>query len=643
MFACRRLLGLTAVGAPTHVRFNHSNNSTESTRDTDKTAASVGDPSKVVSSDSAQKLNLSLRLTDADFGAMVKATKAAMAKERLWRDLTVGSEVDISSESGPNVAIIPKHTVLPKPLGDRSSCFTTVAAEPQGARVDLSGDTRDNVLGNDNPMSSTVTSAVQDRTLTPGVRYGLMDTLRDCLISGDWPKSMRMFESAIQTACNNGKGADTSFTAMRSSDSVINNEMLEGLHRFNATTPVGSFAMNLERYRGILRWSGGHYYLLMKLLLSRHRIEEVERVWDVMKRIGYVEYRMNERTCNQLIALCRTDTKQDIVSPLLHPTKETHNREKEFRTSLVLELENWAEKKHVTLSGRNETTARVARVAHMLRSEGSKDGKDEAVGSIGHGLRVGDFSGLLRRCNSEESTARVLQMMEKLNVPRDGQIYSALIAALRQPHYQLCGSEENLSQSDGTKEAYDAHRKRRLKRARQWYDECPEESRTIDVCNEMLLITRGGSAEDVDYANLLTDIRGTPLTILGSDDTGSDTIAFSKNEGRSRPQIPVPRWKIPPNGRTYEVMVLHCRHHEEWPVVWALYDEMMERNVKGTQRLYQMLLEIVQRHPPCGRDRNTVVLELYEDMKRFGLDVTDIKSTASVVNSWCATRRKRRW
>nr|CCD12610.1 unnamed protein product [Trypanosoma congolense IL3000] len=597
------------------------------------------------SADFSSKLNLSLQLGDLDIDAVVKATKAAMAKEKLWR------EVALAHESGVTNDTVKESVMTQTPLVSSSRQTDTQSVQPShivnkndasAVQSPLRGG---DVAGNCGTLSSI--DIIPKQPVASTTRYGLMDSLRDCLLIGDWAKAMRMFQMAVQTACNNATEATSAPRtppAVQDAQVTVDGEMLQLLCRINATSPADTSSMNLTRYRGILRWNGGHYYLLMKLLLSRHRVVEAEQVWDVMKRIGYVEFRMDERTFNRLMGLCLSTVTTGAALPVLQPKKEVADREKAFQEQLTSELKKWAEKRDITYgSHHNKQVARVARAANMVSGADASSDNDSLAKLNTGGLKVGDFAGLLRRCNSEQSTSRVLEMMEKCSVPRDGQIYSALIASLRQPHYQLSTESNEAPEVEGTKDTYDAYRRRRLQRARQWFEECPESQRIADVFNEMLLITRGGEAEDAEYDNLLLQFRGAPLRV--SSDRGGDAedSSNSKSSGPSACVVTPPQWRVPPNGKTYEVMIQHCRYRGEWPVLWTLYDEMMDRNVKGTRRLYQILMEVVHRHPPEGRDKNTVVLQLYEDMRRFGLELTDIRSTASVVNSWSATRRRFRW
>ncbi|KAH8603497.1 hypothetical protein ERJ75_001822100 [Trypanosoma vivax] len=588
------------------------------------------------------KLDLKLRLDQADFSAMVKATKMAMMREKLWKEAVTEHEVDISRETVPESLYTSKSApaskeMVPACARDDKKCEEVIGsnAGEHGGLLVAEGESNER-LARPSPRSS----------LAANTRYGLMDTLRDCLLSGDWSKGVRLFEAAVEMSSG-------IVTATSPSDKLVHNEAsshslatlenkddpFEVLRRINATTPSNASLLNVERPRGILRWGGGHFFLLMKLLLSRHRIEEAERLWEVMKRIGYVEYHMDNHTFANFTSLVRGNKAPDAVASVLQPKKEVRDRAEAFRLLMARELDAWAQKRHGSPGEPRRTSLRSARSGNVAKD--SDDNQTEGAETVlsGKGLKVGDFAGLLRRCNSNESTCRVLSTMEKHNVVRDGPIYSSLIASLRQPHYALT-PDDNVAGRELTKEEFDAHRRKRLERAREWFMECPENNRTIDVFNEMLLITRGGAEEDMEYDKLLMDLRGAPLSLdtekplpCGIGDNGSD----------GRPRLVSPHWRVQPNGRTYEILLTHCKYKGDWPIIWALYNEMMERNVRGTPRLYQLLLEVARLHPPQGRQSNSLVMELYHDMRRQGIELTEVGSTVSIVNAWCATRRRRRW
>ncbi|ORC88379.1 polyadenylation/uridylation factor 2 [Trypanosoma theileri] len=600
-----------------------------------------------------KKLDLMLNLHEADFGAMVKATRNALAKEKKWREATIG-DVSHTKDNNSNIEKSEKDTVStvthtkdgdvdtsPGP----SSSMENNKDDIEAGKKWMESRTVRGIVGAGAAHDTNSMFVVQQQRKAEGARFSLMDALRDCVLSGNWAKAMRLFESAIETSYKSIRG--NSFTA---SSSIMNKNLekedLDALRRINATTPPGAISINLPNHRGILRWGGGHYYLLLKLLLSRHRVTEAERVWEVMKGIGFVEFHMDERLFNQCIALARKTPSSDIVLPLVESKKDLEDQNKTFRRTFVIELEQWAKQKELQLDARSKHTTQAARLAQMIKnSEHTKEMESSMSGLDTDGLKVGDFSGLLRRCVSEENTSRVLQMMDKLNIPRDGQIYSALIAALRNPNYRLAGDTISTESNAGnTKEEFDAHRKRRIERASEWFAACPESERTADVYNEMLHITRGGKDEDEMFNRLLIEFRGAPLlppTATTTTTTSSTETSATMSED-SITLVP-PQWRVPPNGHTYEILVMHYIHLQQWPVVWALYDEMNGRRIRGTQRLFHTLLNVAHRAPPHNRDPHVVVMGIYDDMKRSGVDVTGIKSTVNVVNAWCATRRRRRW
>ncbi|PWV18703.1 kinetoplast polyadenylation/uridylation factor 2 [Trypanosoma cruzi] len=593
------------------------------------------------------KLDLALKLHEIDFDTVVKATREALAKERARKDTVFGDGMNIKDLIPEGEKESPSAATSLSPASSAGAAGPSAPATDENVRDDSSKRMERQmfrgIVGARDIHTTNPFAVVREQSKAEGARYGLMDALRDCLLAGNWVKAMHLFESAVETSC---KAVQNSFSATIVTETE-ETERLETLRRINATTPPRSDSTGSSMHPGVLRWSGGHFYLLLKLLLSKHRVAEAERVWDVMKRIGFVEIHMDARTLNQCMKLARNTTLPDIVSPLKESNRHTEDRIKTFRTTFLLELEELAKKKELSLDGRNKELTRAARLAELVKNGRERvEDKGEVVPLNEGGLKVGDFSGLLRRCNSEESTARVLQMMDKLQMPRGGEIFGALIAALRQPHYILT-PHDMTGTVVGTKEEYDAHRKQRFERACQWFEQCPEEERSADVYNEMLQIARGDEKADEKFQNVLLEFRGAPLALANAPTEGEnkDTNNTDGEQGKKKKQVKLlpPHWRVSPNGRTYEILIFRCKYLQEWRLLWALYDEAMERRVKGTQRLYQTLLEVAKYHPPQGCDSNAVIMELYEEMKGRGIEVTGIKGTVSVLNAWCATRRRRRW
>lgn len=56
---------------------------------------------------------------------------------------------------------------------------------------------------------------------------------------------------------------------------------------------------------GIMRWRGFHFCALLSLLMQCHRWKEVDRVWDVLKKTGFLSFHMDEVMVNRLIASIR--------------------------------------------------------------------------------------------------------------------------------------------------------------------------------------------------------------------------------------------------------------------------------------------------------------------------------------------------
>jgi hypothetical protein len=333
-------------------------------------------------------------------------------------------------------------------------------------------------------------------------------------------------------------------------------------------------------------------------------------------------------------------------------------------------------------------------------------------------IAVGDFDGLLRRSRSMASTQRVLQMMAKLHLERGSSTFASLIASLHNPQYVLEGhtAEELASHqaigsptsshpvedassvaaavgtgaaSIDTKAQYEAYKQERVETALRWFFECPKARRNADVYNELLYLLRAKSHwKDFDQA--LVQFRGnavvsetewpevTPVRDSGTvaspvpEPAVADTDASAGVEDAvypgPRPPMPAvsavilaPLWTTLPNGKTYELLIQRARYVHQWDVMWALYEEMVSGRVRGTTRLYEVLLTEAHRHPPqvlhgvevmtgsgsgAGRTRESseVLLRLYDELRRNGGDVHSLQSTLNVVNAWSASRPKtNRW
>lgn len=56
---------------------------------------------------------------------------------------------------------------------------------------------------------------------------------------------------------------------------------------------------------GVIRWKAFHYCTLLSLLMKCHRWKEVDRVWEVLRKIGFISFQMDERMVNRLIPVIR--------------------------------------------------------------------------------------------------------------------------------------------------------------------------------------------------------------------------------------------------------------------------------------------------------------------------------------------------
>lgn len=66
-----------------------------------------------------------------------------------------------------------------------------------------------------------------------------------------------------------------------------------------------SIAMPSSGRVGIMRWRGFHFCALFSLLMQCHRWKEVEKVWEVLKKIGFLSFHMDEVMINRIISSIR--------------------------------------------------------------------------------------------------------------------------------------------------------------------------------------------------------------------------------------------------------------------------------------------------------------------------------------------------
>lgn len=255
---------------------------------------------------------------------------------------------------------------------------------------------------------------------------------------------------------------------------------------------------------------------------------------------------------------------------------------------------------------------------------------------------------------------------------------------------------DSANASVDTKTQYEAYKQERVETALQWFFQCPKPRRTADVYNELLYLLRAKSHWK-DFDRALVEMRGnavvseqewpesTPVRRAPSsepaataaatttmqesvpatevsetaateaDSISAEPVAVSAASVKEFPVVLPPQWTTPPNGKTYELLIQRARYVHQWDVMWALYEEMTASRVRGTTRLYEVLLTEAHRHPPqvlngvevrsgSAQQSSDVLLRLYDELRRNGGDVRSFKSTLNVVNAWSKSRAKmNRW
>ncbi|CCW62778.1 unnamed protein product [Phytomonas sp. EM1] len=440
-------------------------------------------------------------------------------------------------------------------------------------------------------------------------------------------------------------------------------------------------AVRREGFRtfgGILRWNGRHYYLLLSSLFAQRRFEDVQRVWTVMKAIGFVDFHMDERNINSLIALIRRSSERDAETK---PHSDENlvvarlEEEKALRRRLVIDLETIAKKKGFSLQSNNQRAAQLARVAESVHGSSSlphafsanelakgevggdnllddlyKDDKDRATNNR-DSLKVGDFNSLLRVARSLDETQRTLDVMEKIGISKCAETYASLIASLHNPDYRLNNYSPNLEvpkdMGDG-KAKYEDYKNQRIAQAKIWFEACPAAQRTADVYNEMLYLLRDKSRVN-EFNTLLAEYRGNTLHESEAVQNNAEgTLAVQTSQVPTLVQdggsILPPQWRVSPNVKTYELLIQHAGYMQDWQAFWELHEEMHQQNIRGSSRLYRLLLKEVSQHPPQEVERvvggiSAFILKLSEQMQRDGLDIMSLEEGMSLVNAWSASRK----
>ncbi|CAJ1991654.1 KPAF2 / kinetoplast polyadenylation/uridylation factor 2 [Leishmania donovani] len=708
-------------------------------------------PSPITSSGSGAphtpaSLDLGLNFATMDFEAVVRATHAAMARERGAGHLSQQREQELEKQAGTSAA--------PQQSARASGPAPTLASERFcHARAPASHSAPSSQRSCVDASPAPHPQMQQQAQLPPrsfrrngtAARYSLQDMLKDCVADGQWARALHLFTSAVDQACRQvlvpfgtapgvvaASGAPAAAIASDPRRVAVNStaesECFVAIRKMLAALPPRqprdrathfSRAASVTNMRGIMRWTGQHYYLLWKCLLETGHVEELERVWSVMQHTGFVEYQMEERTVNAMMALLRRTSRSTerviaTVVPPGRPLSETTSHQKGILRELMKGLEQAAAARKFRLAAVNRRTAEGIRIAEALKhADQGYDGRDTSADAgttpdNGAGAAfvtrleeeavvVGDFNGLLRRARSSEATERILRMMEQLNIEKEAVTYASIIAALHSPHYVLPGhtAEEltahlpggaNLQQHanveeggstlkdgqasgptstsvdlSGTKTSYEAYRAERIEAGMAWFAACPAAHRTADVFNELLYLLRAKS-HWCQFDTVLVQLRGNavvtetewPERLSEAADGVPPSVSAAGGASRGSATILAPRWSTWPNGKTYELLIQRARYVHQWEVMWALYEEMIGTGVRGTARVYEVLLLEARSHPPQAvlaaehssnaDGSSSFLLRLYEELRRNGGDVHSFTGTLNVINAWTRARsRSNRW
>ncbi|GET91448.1 hypothetical protein, conserved [Leishmania tarentolae] len=694
-------------------------------------------------------LDLGLNFAAIDFEAVARATHAAMARERSAGNLSLQREQEVEAKlvRQGEESTAPQHsTVASAPaLASSSERLCDELALPSNfAPPSQNSPSNSSPAKHQQGQQEVQLPSRSFRRNGTGVRYSLQDMLKDCVADGQWARALQLFTRAVDQACRQvlipggttnavapASGIPAAIALATSSVGTNSTRELEcflAIRKMLAALPPRqprdrvtylARATNVKNMHGIMRWTGQHYYLLWKCLLETGHVEELERVWFVMQKIGFVEYQLEERTVNAIMALLRrtsrsTELMVAAVVPPDRPVSETTVQQKGILRNLMKALEQAAVARKFKLADVNRRTAEGVRIAEALkRAEHGYDGgntsadtgaahHNDAEAASATGLQeaavvVGDFNGLLRRARTSEATERILRMMEKLNIEKESVTYASLIAALHNPQYVLPGHtaeelamhlpggtssehEEGMKEgpdtvNDGqasvptshladlsrTKSSYEAYKQERIEAAMAWFTACPAAHRTAEVFNELLYLLRAKSHRS-QFDMMLVQLRGNavvtenewPETLIDAGTSAPPVVCAASGVSSTSAAILAPRWSTWPNGKTYELLIQRARYMHQWEVMWALYEEMVATDVRGTARVYEILLAEASSHPPqavlaSGRSGDTdasscFLLRLYEELRLNGGDIHSLKGTLNVVNAWTKTRsRSNQW
>lgn len=609
-----------------------------------------------------KKLDLQLNFTSMNFDAMAEATSSAVEKERR----ALGKNLQMSKN-------IPEAAVK-----------TALETAKQREAVDGSSGNVRGIINAESIHSSQNPSVAYGkvRSENPTFRYSLLDALNDCAETSNWAKAYHLFDSAVQKALDSVPCTPSSGFCHNSLDVSSGNSTnlrFSVLHSITATSPPPSATIVSPAHHliGIMRWNGIHFLVLLRTLIQHQRWKEIEKVWDILGKIGFLKYKIDGKFANSMISLIRRSMgegrdNENLVTPsdesesacLKDSRIELTVSAKAVARRIILEIESSVQAKDLKLNRNNLATTQKARIAEALKrseeedffgdvAELTSETEKADLGESGPKVVAGDFNGLLRTATSHKATMQILAVMDSLNIERTGTTYANIIASLQNPLYLVENATDDELQTnywtDGSKEGtklspeeilrskekYEYYKRKRVTASLDWFEKCEPTKRNSFLFNELLYVLRGKEYREA-FARILTLYRGNTVFSAAAVVPSGDTVEES---------IFPPQWKVQPDAKTYEALIFRARYLHQWKGMWELYEEMKAEGIQGTSKTYQLLIAEVKVHAPLRfrNDRDEIArltIDLYKEMRRFKKDAKNLDEHVGIINAWAMKSRK---